>query len=53
MHNNYYYYVLVIFSIINFIGQFHNGEFHGYGLLVGEDGSQYEGGWSHNRREGN
>ncbi len=34
------------------LGEFHNGEFHGYGLLVEENGGQYEGGWSHNKREG-
>lgn len=35
------------------IGQFHHGEFHGYGLLNNElDGSQYEGEWSYNKRQG-
>ena len=33
-------------------GQFHNGEFHGYGLWISIDGSQYEGEWVNNRREG-
>ena len=28
------------------------GELHGHGLFISKDGSQYEGGWMHNKREG-
>ena len=33
-------------------GQFHRGEMHGQGLYQSPDGTQYEGGWQENKREG-